>query len=163
MALVIAKDDPRADDVRALLEQHLSFSRHVTPPEGVYALDVEGLLDPTVTFFSARLDGQLVAVGALKQLDELHAELKSMHTIEDVRGQGVGRAMVDYLLAVAAERGYERVSLETGVMDAFNPARSLYAKVGFRRCEPYGEYIGSPTSACMTIAIDAASQRDNGE
>ena len=112
----------------ALLERHLAFTREVTPPEGVYALDVDGLLDPAVTFFSARIDAQLVAVGALKQLDDSHAELKSMHTIETARRQGVGRAMVDHLLAVAAERNYQRVSLETGV--AFAPARSLYEKVG---------------------------------
>jgi putative acetyltransferase len=157
MGLVVAADDPRVDDVRALLERHLAFAREVTPPAGVHALDVEGLLDPTVTFFSARLDGELLGVGALKQLDESHAELKSMHTIEAARGQGVGRGLVDHLLSVAADRHCQRVSLETGTMDAFAPARSLYTKVGFRPCAPFGEYAGSPTSACMTIAIDPAT------
>jgi putative acetyltransferase len=159
MVLVIAADDPRADDVRALLERHLAFSREVTPAEGVHALDIEGLLDPAVTFFTARLDGALVGVGALRQLDESHAELKSMHTLEAARGRGVGRAMVDHLLSVAAQRNYQRVSLETGVMDAFAPARSLYTNVGFRPCAPYGEYVDSPTSACMTIVIDSADRR----
>jgi putative acetyltransferase len=157
VALVIAEDDPCAGDVRAVLERHLAFSRDVTPPEGVYALDIEGLLDPAITFFSARIDGELVGVGALKQLDDSHAELKSMHTVEAARGKGVGRAMVDHLLSVAAQRRYQRVSLETGVMTAFAPARSLYTKVGFRPCPPYGEYVGSPTSACMTIAIEPTS------
>jgi len=158
VALVITEDDPRADDIRALLERYLSFNREVTPPEGVYALDVDALLDPAVTFFSARIDGQLVGVGALKQLDDSHAELKSMHTIEAARRQGVGRAMVDHLLSVAAGRNYQRVSLETGVMHAFAPARSLYEKVGFRSCPPYGEYVGSPTSACMTITIGSVAR-----
>ncbi len=71
MRLVIAVDDPRAEDVRALLAAHLAFARRVTPPEDVHALDIEGLLDPAVTFFSARLDGELLGVGALKQLDDL--------------------------------------------------------------------------------------------
>jgi putative acetyltransferase len=142
---------------------NLAFARVVTPPGGVHALDVEGLLDPTVTFFSARLDGELLGVGALKQLDESHAELKSMHTVEAARGQGVGRALVDHLLSVAANRSYQRVSLETGTVDAFAPARSLYTKVGFRPCAPFGEYARSPTSACMTIAIDAGARAMNDE
>lgn len=163
MDLVVAVDDPRVDDVRALLERHVAFAREVTPPEGVHALDVEGLLDPAVTFFSARLDGELLGVGALKQLDESHAELKSMHTVEAARGQGVGRALVDHLLSVAADRNYQRVSLETGTMDAFAPARSFYTKLGFRPCAPFGEYEGSPTSACMTIAIDPADREISDE
>jgi putative acetyltransferase len=157
MGLVVAADDPCADDVRALLEQHLAFAREVTPPAGVHALDVEDLLDPTVTFFSARRDGVLLGVGALKQLDGSHAELKSMHTVETARGQGVGRAVVDHLLSVAADRNYRRVSIETGAMDAFAPARSLYRKVGFRPCAPFGEYACSPTSVCMTVAVDATA------
>lgn len=157
MGLVVAPDDPRAADVQALLERHLTFAREVTPPEDVYALDVERLLDPAVTFFSARVDGELVGVGAIKQLDGLHGELKSMHTIEAARGQGVGRGMVDHLLSVALERNYERVSLETGRMDAFEPARALYTKAGFVPCEPFGEYAASSSSACMTITLDGAA------
>ena len=154
MELVIAIDDPRAEDVRALLDTHLAFSRDVTPPGHVHALDIDGLLDPAVTFFSARRGGVLLGVGALKRLDESHAELKSMHTSEAARGQGVGRAMVDHLLAVAADRRYLRVSLETGTVDAFVPARSLYAKVGFTPCEPFGEYTVNPHSTCMTINVE---------
>jgi len=80
MDVVIAVDDPRRDDVRALLEAHLAFSRAVTPPGHVHALEIDGLLDPAVTFFSARRDGVLVGIGALKRLDDSHAEVKSMHT-----------------------------------------------------------------------------------
>ena len=161
MEVVIAVDDPRVDDVRALLEAHLAFSRAVTPPGHVHALGIDGLLDPAVTFFSAHRGGVLVGIGALKRLDASHAEVKSMHTSEAARGQGVGRAMVDHLLAVAAERNYQRVSLETGTMDAFAPARSLYTKVGFAPCEPFGEYTANPYSICMTMTIDPASRRPN--
>ena len=162
MDVVIAVDDPRVEDVRALLERHLAFSRDVTPSGHVHALDIKGLLDSAVTLFSARRDGVLVGVGALKALDECHAELKSMHTSEGARGQGVGRAMVDHLLAVAADRKYRRVSLETGTMDAFAPARSLYAKVGFTPCQAFGQYTANPNSVCMTILLDRSrSLNDN--
>jgi putative acetyltransferase len=76
-----------------------------------------------------------------------------MHTSEAARGLGVGLAIVDHILAFAGERNYERVSLETGSMAAFAPARSLYAKVGFVPCEPFGDYTDNPNSICMTIEL----------
>src|SRR6266516_1027441 len=155
MDLVIAVDDPRADDVRTLLARHLAFARDVTPPDHVHAMAVDDLMGPAVTFFSARRDGVLLGVGALKRLDETHAELKSMHTSEAARGRGVARAIVDHLLAVAADRRHQRVSLETGTGDAFAPARSLYTTVGFKPCVPFGEYTVNPYSACMTIDLAA--------
>ena len=154
MAIVIEPGDPRADDVRALLERHLTFAFETTPPEDVHALDVDGLLDPSLQFFTARLDGTLVGIGALKELDLAHAELKSMHTASEVRGQGVGRAMVEHLVRIARDRGYRRVSLETGAMEAFEPARSLYASAGFVPCEVYGDYPDSPNSTFMTLALE---------
>jgi putative acetyltransferase len=153
-SLVIGIEDPRSDEVRAVLERHLAFANTHTPPEGVHALDLSGLLDPAVTLFGARLDSRLMAVGAIKELDDTHGELKSMHTIEEARGQGIGRAMVEHLLGVARERHYERVSLETGFTDAFIPAHALYARCGFAPCPPFGDYVGSPTSACMTLLLD---------
>jgi putative acetyltransferase len=150
----IAPEDPRTPDVRALLQQHLAFARETTPAEGVHALDVDALLDPAVTLFAYRRDGELLAVGAVKLLDTDHAELKSMHTAEAARRQGVGRAMVDHLVGVARGLGVRRVSLETGNFDAFAPARALYASAGFEPCEPFGEYVDSPTSACMTRRLD---------
>jgi putative acetyltransferase len=149
----ISTDDPRAEDVRELLARHLSFARRHTPPEDVHALDVDGLVDPAVTFFSLRIGGDLLAVGALKHLDLQHAEVKSMHTAENVRGRGIGRAMLDHLIAVARERGYRRLSLETGAMDAFAPARTLYASAGFEPTGPFGEYTHSPNSAFMTLEL----------
>jgi putative acetyltransferase len=147
---VVEVDDPRRDDVRALLEQHLRFARSVTRPEDVYALDLDGLLDPTITFVSLRVGGELLGVGALKQFEPDHAELKSMHTAPAARRRGIGRAIVDNLLAVAAERGVRRVSLETGAGKAFAPARSLYASAGFVPCGPFADYPESPNSAFMT-------------
>src|SRR5579864_1500469 len=119
----ISTDDPRAADVRELLGRHLAFAHHHSPPEDVHALDVDGLADADIEFFSFRLDGELLGVGALKRLDAGHAEVKSMHTAERARRAGVGRAMVEHLLGVARRRGFGRVSLETGSMEAFAPAR----------------------------------------
>jgi putative acetyltransferase len=153
MDLIVAVDDPRADDVRALLTRHVALSREVTPPGHAHVLDADDLSAPDITFFSARRDGMLVAVGALRELDVLHGELKSMHTDAAMRGQGVGRALVDHLLGVASARGYRRVSLETGTMDAFAAARSLYATAGFRPCPPFGQYTRNPYSTCMTIEL----------
>lgn len=152
-SFVIEVDDPRREDVVALLEAHLDFARSVTPPEDVHALDLDGLLDPTITFFSVRADGELLGVGALKQLDQKHLELKSMHTAKAARRRGVGRALVEYLLEVATARGARRVSLETGAMDAFVPARTLYASAGFEPCDPFGDYSPSRNSAFMTRTI----------
>jgi putative acetyltransferase len=151
---VISTDDPRADDVRALLERHLAYARANTKPEEVYALEAAALADPAVTFFSFRGDDGLLGVAALKQLDGEHAEIKSMHTAEAARGRGIGRALLDHLLAVARERGYRRMSLETGAGPAFGAARALYASAGFTPCAPFGDYLPSPNSACMTLSLD---------
>jgi putative acetyltransferase len=152
--LVIADDDPRVDDVRALLGRHLAFANECTPPEDVHALDLNGLLDEAVTVFSARRGSELLGIGALQQLDETHAELKSMHTDDAARRQGVGRALVDYLITVARQRGYRRVSLETGTNDAFAPARPLYMGAGFTPCGPFGEYRLSQNSMYMTRSLE---------
>ena len=152
---VVGPDDPRADDVRALLATHVAFGRRHSPPEDAHALDVAGLLADGVSFFSvrARSDGRLLGVGALRLIDGSHAELKSMHTAEAARGQGVGRVMVEHLLDVARSLGCKRVSLETGSMAAFAPARALYASVGFVPCEPFADYRSSPNSAYMTLEL----------
>jgi putative acetyltransferase len=153
LELIIAPDDPLATDVQRLLEEHLAFAHKETPTGHVHALSVERLLDPAVTFFSARAQGVLLGVGALKRLDSAHAEIKSMHTARASRRQGVGRKMVEHLLSVAASQHFERVSLETGSMDAFSPARALYRSVGFRPCPPFGDYTENPYSVCMTISL----------
>lgn len=143
-------DDPARDDVRALLERHLAFVRALRPPEDVHALDIDGLSDPSATFFSVRDGGQLLGVAALKRLDADHVELKSMRTAEAARGRGIARALLDHLMAVARDRGYRRMSLETGTEPGFAAARSLYASAGFRVCEPFADYRPSPSSTFMT-------------
>jgi putative acetyltransferase len=152
----IAIDDPRADEERELLERHLAFANAHTPPEDVHALDVDALLDAAVTVFTFRRERELFGVAALKELDPHHGEVKSMHTTQAARGGGIGRAMVAHLLGVARGRGYRRVSLETGSMPAFAPARSLYAGVGFRPSVAFGDYAPSENSTFMTLVLPAA-------
>ena len=139
--------------MRALLERHLDFARTTSPPGLSFALDLEGLLAPDVRFFSARRNGVLLGVGALKRLDDEHAEIKSMHTVEAARGQGIGALVLDHLLALARAQGHRRVSLETGTMDEFVAARRLYASRGFEPCEPFGDYPVDPNSTCMTRSL----------
>ena len=150
-------DDPRTDDVRALLERHLAFSLEATPPEHAFALDVDGLLDPAITFYSCRASGQLLGIGAIKQLDLAHGEIKSMHTARPARGRGVARAVLGHLLDVARSRGYRRVSLETGTMTEFAPARALYASAGFTACGPFAGYQPSEDNCFMTLPLEAAA------
>jgi putative acetyltransferase len=152
----VSIDDPRAEDVRDLLGRHLAFTKSHSPPEDDHTLDVDGLTEPGVTLFSFRVNGELLAVAALKELDARHAELKSMHTAQPARGRGIGRAMVDHLIGVARERGFRRVSLETGSQPAFAPARSLYARAGFRPCGPFGDYSPSRGSMFMTLLLGEA-------
>jgi putative acetyltransferase len=156
----VAIDDPWADDVRALLARHLAFSHEVTPAGHVHALGLDGLSDPGVTVFAARRGGVLVGVGAIRELTAHHGELKSMHTAESARGQGVGGAVLRHLIGVAQARGYRRVSLETGRMEAFAPARAMYQSAGFEPCAPFGEYTSNPHSVCMSIELSGrASER----
>jgi putative acetyltransferase len=159
---VIEIEDPRNPDVTALLERHLDFCHATTPLEHAFALDLEELLDPSVTFFTLRRDGELLGVGALKELDPAHGEIKSMHTAAAARGLGVGRAIVEDLLATAARRGYTRISLETGTMEAFAPARALYANAGFVPCGPFADYADSPDNAFMTLVLGAALMDECG-
>jgi putative acetyltransferase len=153
VADIIAIEDPRGADIRGLLRRHLERMASLSPPENVFALDVEGLLDPAVTFYSCRRDGELVAVGALKQLDAGHGELKSMHTVLAARGTGIGRAMLTHLIGVARDRGYGRLSLETGSMDGFIAARSLYASAGFTECGPFADYPATEHSTFMSLEL----------
>jgi putative acetyltransferase len=150
---VIAVDDPRAEDVRALLERHLAFTNATSLPEDMHALDVEGLTDPSVTLFSLRESGELLGVAALKRIDDGHAELKSMHTAEPARGRGVGRRMVQHIIGVARERGLRRLSVETGSGPPFAAARGLYASAGFTSCGPFADYPDSPNSVHMTRSL----------
>lgn len=142
--------DPR---IIALLRLHLSRAQLVTPPQSVHALDLAGLQEPAISFWAAWEGEALLGVGALKQLAPEHGEVKSMHTAEAMRQRGVGSAILRHLIATAQARGYHRLSLETGAMDYFRPARALYARHGFVECGPFAEYELDPNSIYMTLSL----------
>jgi putative acetyltransferase len=125
----------------------------LSPPESVHALDLEGLRQPGITFWTAWDGDVLLGCGALKELDSKHGEVKSMRTPSAHRRKGVGRAILSHVIAVARSRSYERLSLETGAMDAFLPARRLYESFGFTYCCPFGDYIEDPNSVFMTMRL----------
>ena len=146
----IEEDDLTRPVVHALLAEHLAQMRAQSPACSVHALDLGGLRAPGVSFWCAWDGAQLMGCGALKQLSPVHGELKSMRTAAAHRRKGVARAMLAHLLAVARERGCERVSLETGTAAPFLPAIRLYESAGFERCGPFAGYREDPHSLFMT-------------
>jgi len=150
---VIHPDDLTHPEILALLQLHLDEMHQWSPPESVHAMPAERLRAPDVAFYAAWHGERLAAVGAIKQLDSAHGELKSMRAHPDYRGKGAGRAMLDHLLAVARARGYQRVSLETGRPQPFLPARLLYEANGFAECPPFGDYVSDDFSICLTRAL----------
>ena len=142
-----------AEDVIALLQAHMADMHATSPPESIHALDVTALKAPEITFFCARRNDELLGCAAIKALGAEHAELKSMRTAPYARNQGIAAALLAHILEVARSRGYHTVSLETGSMAFFEPARRLYVKFGFRPCEPFGSYTLDPNSCFMTLRL----------
>jgi putative acetyltransferase len=151
----IAVEDPSAADVHALLEQHLDEMRAVSPPESCHALDLEGLRAESVTFWTARRDGDatLLGCGALLELSADEGEIKSMRTAPAARRAGVAATLLRTIVDEAQRRGYGRLSLETGSQDFFVPARQLYARHGFGACAAFGSYVDDPNSVFMTRTL----------
>ncbi|MEM8589792.1 MAG: GNAT family N-acetyltransferase [Pseudomonadota bacterium] len=153
MTTQIIEDDLSSPDTVALLRVHLTNAASHSPPESVHALDLSDLQAPEVTVWSVRDGSALLGFGALKQLDPSHGEIKSMHTAAAHRRKGVAALLVRHIINKARRRGYDRLSLETGSMDAFAAARALYASFGFGTCGPFAEYRADPHSIFMTLEI----------
>ena len=151
--LMIEVADPSSAEMLGLLNRHLDLMRAVTPPESIHALNLDGLMVPEVTVWVALQGGRPVGCGALRELDPIHGEIKFMHTLEERRGRGTGRAVLLHILEEARTRAYHRLSLETGSFDAFAAARSLYLAHGFVPCGPFGPYEDDPNLAFMTLEL----------
>jgi putative acetyltransferase len=150
--------DIRIDDLsgaatRALITAHLEGMHDTSPPESVHALDIDGLRHPSITFWSAWVDGELAGIGALKTMDAGRGELKSMRVDDRFRGTGVGRAILRHIVAAARERGMTSLWLETGSPDDFVPAVRLYESEGFTQCGPFEGYAHDPFSIFMTRTL----------
>ncbi|CEA07289.1 putative N-acetyltransferase YsnE [Arthrobacter saudimassiliensis] len=158
MTLSIRRADFSDPALKDFLQQHLDDLAPTAPPESRHALDLTALQAPGVRLWTVTAeDGAIVATSALAALAPGHEELKSMRTDPLRRGQGLARRLLNYLLADAAARGVGRVSLETGSMDFFAPARALYASAGFTRCPPFGSYREDPNSVFMTLELPPSS------
>jgi len=149
----IERDDLSRPEIAELLKEHLASMFVHSPPESVHALPIESLRSPDITFWSVWENGELLGCGALKELDPQHGEIKSMRTASAHLRKGVARAVVRQIIAEAKQRGYRRLSLETGSMAAFEPARRLYAACGFSYCGPFGDYVNDPNSVFMTMEL----------
>jgi putative acetyltransferase len=149
----IKTDDLKGPEIYALLQEHLESVKLYSPPESIHALDLEGLRKPEITFWTAWEGPELLGCGALKEMDARHGEVKSMRTASVHLRKGVAKALLKHILEEAKQRGYERLSLETGSADAFEPARTMYAGFGFRFCGPFADYVEDPYSVFMTREI----------
>ena len=150
----ITTDDATHPDVLALLEEHLVDMYASSPPESVHALDYDELRAPDVTFWTAWEGEELLGCGALKKLDPTHGEIKSMRTSRNQLRKGVAAAILEHIVVVARERGYERLSLETGSGGPFEAALRFYEKHGFDYCEPFANYVPDPFSRFMTRLLN---------
>ena len=147
----IAKDPVTGPDIIALLTAHRELMVSQSPPCSVHSLNLDALRAPSVTVWTLRDDdGRLLGCAALKEIDPAHGEIKSMHTAAADRGKGVGAALLRHIEAEAIQRGYTRLSLETGSPEGFSLAHRLYQRFGFVRCAPFADYTDDPFSLCMT-------------
>jgi putative acetyltransferase len=153
MQLTFHSSDLDSADVLLLLDLHFAAMRASSPPEACHVLPIDGLRDPALTFWSARDNGQLVGVGALKELEPRHGEVKSMRTAPEHLGRGVGSLILAYIVEEARRRGYERLSLETGSTAEFAAALRLYERDGFKPCGPFGGYPESPFTKFYTMEL----------
>jgi putative acetyltransferase len=149
----IELDDLEGSEIHQLLQEHLQNMKLLSPPESVHALDIDALRKPEITFWTVWENGELMGCGALKELDSQHAEIKSMRTSSSHLRKGVASHLLNHIIEEANHRRYRRLSLETGSMEAFEPARRLYAKFGFEYCGPFADYIEDPNSIFMTREI----------
>ncbi|NRA82871.1 MAG: GNAT family N-acetyltransferase [Gammaproteobacteria bacterium] len=146
-------DNLESIEVQQLLQEHHQDMLKYSPPESVHALDLSALKSPDVTFWTAWINGELAGCGALKKLDQTHAELKSMRTCHKFIRQGVAAKLLTHMLATAKSQCYEKISLETGTMDAFIPAQKLYRSFGFQVSQPFSHYQVDPYSMFLTKDI----------
>lgn len=149
----IRTDNATHAAVLALLDEHLREMYAASPPESVHALDLSELRASDVTFWTAWDGEELLGCGALKTLDAKHGEIKTMRTSRKHLRKGVAAAILEHITNVARERGYERLSLETGSGGPFDAALRFYEKHGFEYCEPFADYVPDPFSRFMTRSL----------
>ena len=150
-------DDLNHRQVHALLRTHMDSMHQNSPPESVHALGLDALRQPDITFWTAWDGLDLMGCGALKDLGGEHGEIKSMRTATQHLRKGVAAAILQEILRHARQKGYQRLSLETGPGDAFASAHRLYERFGFQICGPFASYADDPYSLFMTRTVDSCA------
>jgi len=140
-------------EVHGLLIRHFIELRSVSPEGSAHVLDIAGLKDPTIKFWSLWEENDLMGSGALKFLDQEHGEFKSIRVNDSFRGKGNGTKVINHLINEAKKLNIKRLSLETGAGDFFLVARKLFNKCGFELCKPFSHYKKDINSIYMTMLI----------
>ena len=154
MIIEVRQDNLASAEVQSLIAEHLSGMHSNSPPGQVHALAIESLRTPSITFWTAWMEGSLCGCGALKELDLLTGEVKSMRTRATFLRRGVGQAILDEIVRSSRQRGYSRLLLETGTGPAFEPAHALYRRNGFEWSGSFGEYIATDFNVFMAKVLD---------
>ena len=148
MKLVLGNfDNPKVNE---LLNKHFVELRTVSPAGSTHVLDIAGLKDQTIKFWSFWDNDNLVGCGALKLLDKNHGEFKSIRVSDNYRKKGIGEKIIDHLIEEAKKLEISKLSIETGSGEFFLPARKLFAKFGFESCIPFAHYKEDPNSCYFT-------------
>ena len=143
-------DEPQVNE---LLTKHFIELRTVSPPGSTHVLDIPGLKDSTIRFWSLWDGENLVGCGALKILEKEHGEFKSIRVADKFRKNGMGEKIISHLIDQAKQIGIKKLSIETGYGDFFAPARKLFKKFGFKECEPFAHYKPDPNSCYYSLNI----------
>jgi putative acetyltransferase len=140
-------------EVHELLVKHFIELRSVSPEGSTHVLDINGLKDPAIKFWSLWEDDKLMGSGALKFLDKSHGEFKSIRVNNKSKNKGNGIKVVNHLINEAKKLNIKRLSLETGAGDFFLPARKLFLTCNFRVCGPFSHYVDDVNSVYMDLLI----------
>jgi len=152
-ALTVRQDDLTSAEVQALIAEHLAGMHANTPDGHVHAMALEALRHPSITVWTVWRGQALCGCGALKELDTVSGEIKSMRTRTAFLRQGVGQVVLDTIIGAARARGYTQLFLETGSGEAFAAAHALYLRNGFRWCGRFGDYAASDFNVFMTRSL----------
>ena len=145
-------DNPEVDE---LLRKHFIELRSVSPAGSTHVLDIDGLKNPSIKFWSLWENEKLMGCGALKFLNESHGEFKSIRVADQYRGKGYGKKIISHLIAEAKELKIKKISIETGSGEFFKSARRLFKNFGFEKCEPFSHYKTDANSCYMSLEINS--------
>ena len=140
-------------EVNELLLYHFKELRSVSPEGSTHVLDIPGLKEPSIKFWSIWEDSKLVGCGAIKLFDQKHGEFKSIRVTNEFRKKGYGEKILKHLLIKAKNLNLRKLSIETGSGEFFKPARELFQKIGFKKCPPFAHYKEDPNSCYMNLDI----------